>query len=414
MKPDEFTSASTARQHEDYRALLELLPRGVRHEPPHPAYFTGYEYGTLYDWDQYFESVALGYCGYASSYARNGIDIFLGQQSADGFIPRSFLPGTGVYRKHQAMFKPFIAQIALVLVHRGEGVAWLEEDGRYEKMGRFFSCWTSRFDVRGDGLAVWLDAGHTGMDNHYDRAGGWEGPNGFCEGVDLNAYLVREGEALAILAGLLGRPGEAAAWRARAERVRQAMRRHLWDEADGFFYDRDARSGRRIPIRHVGAFATLWARVAEPVQARRLVEEHLTNPRRFWRPYPLPALAADEPGYAEGFLPGESTGCCNWRANTWVPANYFTIHGLRYYGYDVLALELAERTFGLFQRGRFSEYYTSESGIGTGLKPFWGWSCLALFLPTECRLGLDPTALTAANPAIDEIRRLFADATKRG
>ncbi|MEI6423633.1 MAG: trehalase family glycosidase, partial [Lentisphaerota bacterium] len=268
--------------------------------------------------------------------------------------------------------------------------------------------WLVDLDVRGAGLSVWQDAEHTGMDNHYERAGRWTGKIGFCEGVDLNCYLVRECRAFAVLAEQLGFGLDAAEFSAAAECRSAAIRRDLWNEADGFYYDRHAKTDAQIPVKYAGAFLPLWAGVSTKEQAVRLVDNHLLNPAEFWRPYPIPALAATEPGYVEGFPDGESTGCCSWRAHTWLPTNYMIFHGLRHYGYDSVAAELAARTWRMFMRGRFSEYYTSESGIGTGRKPFWGWTCLALFLPHENELGLDPTILNPANTAIQTMRKQIA------
>ena len=397
--------ATLAARGPEYLLILQgLLPKGIRHCPPHPPFFTGYQHETLYDWDQYFEAIQLGYCGYPAVYVRNGLRLFLSLQEKDGFTPRSFNPGRGVYFKHNVMFKPFLAQMALVAVHQDGDMAWLSRDSIYEKLALFYRCWTSRFDVRGKGLAVWYDCEHTGMDNHEERAGSWGGDNQFCEGVDLNSYLVREGEALAVLAEGLGRTGDAREFRAIAARIKAAIQEWLWDESEGFFFDRNAKTGEPIRVKYAGAFAALWAGIPTQSQAEQVVRGHLLNETEFWRPYPIPALAATEPGYSEGYLPGESTGRCTWRANTWMPVNYYTFQGLRAYGYSELATELAVKSFRLFDRGRFSEYYTSESGVGTGLKPFWGWSSLAIFMPLECLRHADPTRIAAENRSIADIR----------
>lgn len=396
----------STKQEECLRILLGLVPKGIRQALAHAPYYTGYSHETLYDWDQYFDAILLGYCGYPTEYVRNGMRVFLALQEEDGFIPRSFHPSRGVYFKHNMMFKPFLAQIALLTVQQDGETGWLDGEV-FQKLLRFYLCWRKRFDMRGAGLSVWHESGHTGMDNHYDRAGQWNGETGFCEGVDLNCYLVREGEALATLAALLGRKDEESQIRESLDSLKLAIRDWLWDEGEGLFFDYHARENRKIPVKYVGAFTALWAGVASKDQARRMVGEHLLNEKEFWRPFPIPALAATEPGYSEGFLPDESTGCCNWRANTWIPTNYMTFHGLRNYGYDEVAAELAKKTFALFDRGRFSEYYTSESGVGTGLKPFWGWSALAIFMPFESENGADPTKLSLENPSIKNTRKML-------
>jgi len=405
MPPDSGMERFPAEFREMYEYMLGLLPQGIRHYPPLPPYFTGYSCGTLYDWDQYFEAIVLAYSGFPMDYIRNGIGIFLSRQEANGFIARSVPRGGGAtYYKHASHVKPFLAQEALLCLDTDGNLDWLRRADRYERLKNYLRYWLVDLDVRGAGLSVWQDAGHTGMDNHYERAGDWTGENAFCEGVDLNGYLVRECRAMAELATQLGYERDAADFAAAAGRRSAAIQRDLWNEDAGFYFDRHALTNALIPVKHAGGFAPLWAGVCSEDQAARLVDGHLLNPEEFWRPYPIPALAASEPGYVEGFPAGESTGCCSWRAHTWLPVNYMVFHGLRRYGYGAVATELAARTWGMFMRGRFSEYYTSESGIGTGRKPFWGWTCLALFLPHEADIGIDPTDVQSGNRAVAAMR----------
>ncbi|TFG67164.1 MAG: hypothetical protein E4H27_09320, partial [Anaerolineales bacterium] len=67
-----------------------LMHGGIFEEPDTKRqYFTGYEYQTLYDWDQYFESIVQIYIGWPSEYIRNGVTIFLDHQQESGLISRS-------------------------------------------------------------------------------------------------------------------------------------------------------------------------------------------------------------------------------------------------------------------------------------------------------------------------------------
>lgn len=387
-----------------YQQLLAHLPKGICHYPPYPPFFTGYSYGTLYDWDQYFEALVQLYAGWSCDYIRNGIHIFLSRQQADGLIPRTCPPGGGEsYYKHRVHVKPFLCQEALLCRHAEGQLDWLRREERYERLRRYLAYWLDHEDVRGAGLSVWMEAEHTGMDNHYERAGIWGEPNHYCEGVDLNAYLVRECGAMALLAADLGYPADAEHFARRGRERAAAIQRWLWDE-EGLYYDGDARSGERIPVKHIGIGAALWAGVPTPPQAARMVQEHLLNPAEFWRAYPFPGLAASEPGYVQGYLPGHRSTCCSWRAHTWLPTNYYTCQGLRRYGFAEPARILVERTEAMFRRGPFAEYYASDSGIGTGLKPFWGWTCLTLFMGLELELGVDPTELGLANAAVPAVR----------
>jgi neutral trehalase len=246
------------------------------------------------------------------------------------------------------------------------------------------------------------------MDNQHERAGWWR--DRFSQGVDLNCYLVRELRAMARLAGWLGQANLALDYLSQAERRAAAVRSWLWDEQDGFFYDRNARRGEPLMSQHAGwastlngipvelirvkavsGFAALWAGVATAEQARRMVLEHLFNLAEFWTANPLPALAKSERWYSRDWLPGDLG--CNWRAKTWIPTNYMIYHGLRRYGYDQLASLVAHHTLRLLKTAGNREYYDAETGEGCGLDPFWGWSLLGYFLPYEELGRFDLTSL---------------------
>jgi neutral trehalase len=169
----------------------------------------------------------------------------------------------------------------------------------------------------------------------------------------------------------------------------------MWDEKEGFFYDLNAKTGERIKVKTLAGAMPLWAGVATEDQARRLVHDHLFNAAEFWSPYPFPALAKSEVGYVPVGLSTDvmAQNTCSWRANTWIPTNYMIFQGLRRYGYGELAELTAHATVRLLRKAGNREYYTSESGRGCGLDPFWGWSPLGWFMPFEHAHDLNPTAI---------------------
>ncbi len=351
--------------------------------------YTGYAGGRLYGWDQYFETILQLHLGWSTDLSRAGLCLFLDQADRTGYIPRT-LPRIWWGEFHQ---QPFLCQTALLLLRAGDPMDWLFPQ-RYYTLKHYLLRWLVNEDRRGAGLSTWDHSGHSGMDNQYERAGTFH--DAFCEGVDLNAYLVRECEAMALLADSVGPMAiqDAALFRDHARRRRDAMQRECWSESRGCYLDHHARLHRPIPVRHVGMFATLWAGIPSPLQARRLVEEHLLSKDGFWRPWPLPALAVDEPGYTEGFLEWEPPDfACSWRAHSWMPTNYIAVQGLLRYGFHEIARQLATRNRTMFENAPFREYYGAESGNGMGRNPFWGWSGLALFMEEECRhpeYGRDP------------------------
>lgn len=367
-------------------------------------YFTGYAYETLYDWDQYFEAIVQIYMGWPATYIENGVTIFLEHQQESGMISRS-VPSNEYHDPEHV--KPFLAQIALLVAEVYGETDWILNEHYYPRLRRYIDYWLTAMDRNGNGLSEWMSAPHTGMDNQHERAGYWL--DQFSEGVDLNCYLVRELRAFALLAQRYGKIDIVETYAQTAADLAQRIRKLLWNEVDGFFYDGNARAAEPfksrkagwgaintpnealIRVKSVAAFAALWAEVATPEQARRMVFEHLFNPREFWTPYPVSALAKSERWYSRDHFPCDMG--CGWRAQTWVPTNYMVYRGLRAYRYHQLASLVAQYTRDLVVKAGNREYYDAETGDGLGLDPFWGWSLLAHFLPYEEHVDSDITAI---------------------
>ena len=385
----------------------DLMKRGIfTDSDTGKSYFTGYSYKTLYDWDQYFEAIVQIYMGWESTYIKNGVTIFLDHQQESGHISRS-VPSNELHDPEHV--KPFLSQIAWMVYQNYGEIDWILAEPYFSRLKKYLDYWLTTMDGDGSGLSEWMSAPHTGMDNQHERAGWWL--DRFSEGVDLNSYLVRDLKAFARLAELAGKAELSLEYTAKSEALAERIRTLLWDDTDGFFYDRNARAAEPLKSRHAGwasaingspavqhirvksvaSFATLWAGIATPAQARRMVMEHLFNPREFWTPYPVATLAKSERWYSQDWLPADLG--CNWRAKVWIPTNYMIYHGLHTYGYKDLAALVAHYTHSLVKQAGDREYFDAETGEGCGLDPFWGWSLLGYFLPFEEASQHDPTHL---------------------
>ena len=111
---------------------------------------------------------------------------------------------------------------------------------------------------------------------------------------------------------------------------------------------------------------------------RRLVEEHLLDPDRFWTPVPPPSVSAEDPGFSRSdrFLLLRRY----WRGPTWINAAWLVWLGLVRLGYDVEAAEMARRIGGAVHGAGLREYYDPFTGAGMGATDF-SWSALAMELP---------------------------------
>lgn len=380
----------------ELKEVDSLMRKGIMiDETTGLSYFTGYSYKTLYDWDQYFESIVQIYMGWPSTYMKNGVLLFLNNQRENGFIPRS-VPSNQFHDPEHV--KPFLSQISLMICKEYGETDWILNKETFLKLKKYLDYWLIDMDTNRNGLSEWMSSPHTGMDNQHERAGMWY--DHCSEGVDLNSYLVRELKAFACLAEMAGDKKLSNEYRQKSKNLKCLIRKLLWDEEDGIFYDRKVnpklplskraqtgaymnfrQKGDLIPVRSASAFTVLFSQVATPEQARRMVIEHLFNPLEFWTPAPVSVLSKSEVGYSTSPLPTDIG--CNWRANVWIPLNYMVYHGLRYYGMNDLASVVAYYTKKIVKESGNWEYFNSETGEGCGLFPFWGWSLLGHFIDFE-------------------------------
>lgn len=166
--------------------------------------------------------------------------------------------------------------------------------------------------------------------------------------VDLNAFLF--GLETAIAAS-----GDTHYARC-ADRRRAAMHAHLWDDAAGVFGDYDLERETVRPGAGAAVFAPLLSGLASSHQAAmtaQFAEERLLAPGGLRTTLVDSGLQWDSP-------------------NGWAPLQWIAVAGLRRYGYDALAEEIAERWIGTVEAtydrtGLLFEKYDIETGsIGGG------------------------------------------------
>ena len=122
-----------------YPELDTLMKKGILTEDVSGLkYFTGYSYKTLYDWDQYFESIVQIYMGWPSDYIKNGVIIFLKNQKESGFIARSVPSNEWHDNEH---VKPFLAQISCLVYDAYGEKDWILQEPYFTKLKKYLDYW---------------------------------------------------------------------------------------------------------------------------------------------------------------------------------------------------------------------------------------------------------------------------------
>ena len=186
--------------------------------------------------------------------------------------------------------------------------------------------------------------------------------------VDLCSYRALDLECLSRIARILGDGPTARRLDAMYHRLADTMNRTLWDEAAGLYLDELPR-GRSSRVA-ASNFLPLIAGIPSRQRARRMAGV-LRDPARFWGDWVLPTIARDDPAFVDQQY---------WRGSIWPPMNYLVLQGLRRYGFDDLASDLAWKGARMFladrrRTGFCRENFDARTGRGQGRR-FQSWGPL--------------------------------------
>ena len=219
----------------------------------------------------------------------------------------------------------------------------------------------------------------------------------------LNALVVLEGQMLAQIAALLGRRDDATALAARADALASRVRERLWDPERAVFAARRW-SGEWVRSLAPTSFYALTAGIATPEQAEALVRRHLLDLEQFWGPRPLPASAYDDPATADDVY---------WRGRIWPPLVFLTWEGLRRYGFEAEAEELAARAWRMFAQEWETRRHCHENfridpeadAEVADSDAFYTWGALLALMPVLLHADASPwSGLTLrASPDVDPV-----------
>ena len=172
--------------------------------------------------------------------------------------------------------------------------------------------------------------------------------------------------------------------------ITPALVERLWDERVGLFRNEVWPSPPgSVPIAWSALSPLALPDLPEEI-GRRLVEEQLLQPGRFWLPVPPPSVSAHERSFSRR---DRFWGLRRyWRGPTWVNSAWFLWTGLVRLGYREQARALADGLLAAVAREGLREYYDPFSGAGMGARRF-AWSALAADLLAD-----EPPLLKLGSP----------------
>jgi alpha,alpha-trehalase len=348
-------------------------------------------YEELWDWDAFFVGLHLISENRADGiYLKNWCLNFLHFTEPDGQTPGGIRPWAGRDARLYHI-KPLLGQAAYYASLSLGDFGWIERV--WEKMKAAVTYRERKMSDPATGLVKWWDSLESGADNNPALVRTYHNS---IAGVDVNAFMVLDYRATAVIAERINKQEEAVAFRERAQLLGRAVNVHLWDPGDATYYSYDTIEKKRL--RHItySNQVALWARLASRDRAKAMIERYVLDPRRLWAPHGLRSLSADDPLYNnENVIKPYS----NWQGPIWPHANWMVMHALIHYGYPDAASQVAERVTrlcleDLAANGMMHENYHSETGAPLAAPNFISWNLLVAQMIEEARTRVfkpDPT-----------------------
>lgn len=288
---------------------------------------TGPGFGSLWIWDT-SPFVVDAYLDFRPDWAEGMVRAQLESIRPDGFMPLHALMAR-YHRKEPAKAItqiPLVAASAWKVFSRNQDLGFA--DAAYETLKRNYRWFETRRKPD-PGIPLWIvddyrkpyfSGAESGMDNSpiYDGK--------LLYSVAQNTAKQSFEEAMAGLAGALGKTGEQADWRQRRAETLDFMHRRMWSEEDSFYFPLDAEL-RPVRIKTADVFPGFYFDIFPSGRldrmARIIEQEFLTS-------YGVATVSTREPSYEAGNY---------FRGAVWPCMNYMVSRGLRRHGRG----ELAER-----------------------------------------------------------------------
>jgi putative isomerase len=302
----------------------------------------------LFDWDTYFSTLMAGMESKELAYA-NAVEITRAI-TPSGFIPNfSGSYGSGSFDRSQ----PPVGSLVFKELYKRYKDKWLLEYvfddlmtwnrwWRQNRDNNGLLCWGSNpvsLPLKSDfATNTWQGAAYeSGLDNSpmFDNVP-FNGKTHLMEQADagLTGLYVMDCDALAEIAGVIGKNEEAAELKDRAEFYRHNLN-SLWDKKSGIYRNKRTDTGEFSPILSPTNFYPMLAKAPNQEQAERMVREHLYNPDEFFGEWMIPSIAKNVPAFQSQNY---------WRGRIWGPMNFLVYLGLKNYDLPSAAKLIADKS----------------------------------------------------------------------
>jgi hypothetical protein len=339
-------------------------------------------------WDSCFSAVV--WRRFDVGRARQELESLLAAQTDEGFIGHTIYWDVPLNERQRLTYNNTSADALMTASIQPPALAWawriaVGDPAKVPAILKHFDWLADHRDLDGDGLIWIVQPDESGLDASPQFDAIWErhahGLPGFVRLVRRNRKLGFDLRRVAddggpvccevvtnVLYGLsllaLGRPS-----------LTETIIQRMYDERAGLFTPLAWPLPGRQPTVTWASLAPLALPDLPEAIGRRLVEEHLLDPERFWLPVPLPSVPPTDPSFSRT----QSIHGIRryWRGPSWINAAWLVWLGLVRLGYSEQADLLCSRVASAVTQEGLREYYDPYTAHGMGATDF-AWSTLIL------------------------------------
>lgn len=204
-------------------------------------------------------------------------------------------------------------------------------DALHPQVERFAEWLQTTRDREGSGMIDVVDQFETGQEymSRYQAVDpradeyGWENRLRL-KGIDVTVYAYR---LYRFLERFAGGAASREKWRARADRVRVAVRERMWDPAARMFFDVNPATGDRTGVKAAVCF---YPYLTDIVSGEHIdgFGAHLFDPAEFWTTFPAPSSSVDDPLFSPDAEWKGKRHVCPWNGRVWPMTNSHLIDAL--------------------------------------------------------------------------------------
>ncbi len=181
--------------------------------------------------------------------------------------------------------------------------------------------------------------------------------------VELMSLYIADCNALAEIAGILGKEDDKAELLQRAEKYSTRLN-DLWDDKAGIYRDKNLVSNEFCSHLSATSFYSLLTGVPDKGKAGRMVAEHLLNAKEFSGDYMIPVISRDDPAF---------TNSADSVFRILPQINFLIYLGLRNYDFPEARKLLSKKSLELVMKEwnlnrRVYGNYNSSTGMGSDIE----------------------------------------------